>query len=126
MSLGLLTSRDAVLAAMAEFDELGREAFLERYGYGRAKSHFVEHDGRLYDSKAVAGVAVGYEHREPGPLRASEITGENEAHWHPRGSAPNRHRFTVSDSYSNHCPLSAVRAALSDACGGGARAPDRA
>jgi hypothetical protein len=27
-----LTSRDAVLDAIAEFDQLGRDAFLEKYG----------------------------------------------------------------------------------------------
>src|SRR5689334_13134103 len=75
MSLALLTSRDAVLAAMREFDELGREGFLAKYGYGRANAYFVEQDGHLYDSKALAGVAVGIEHPERGPLRANEFSG---------------------------------------------------
>jgi MoxR-like ATPase len=74
MSLALLTSPDAVLAAMREFDELGRESFLAKYGYGRANAYFVEHDGHLYDSKALAGVAVGFEHPERGPLRANEFS----------------------------------------------------
>src|SRR4051794_37158518 len=77
MSLALLTSRDAVLAAMREFDELGREAFLAKYGYGRADAYFVQHDGDLYDSKAIAGVAVGIEHPERGPLKPSEFVGGN-------------------------------------------------
>src|SRR4051812_4918404 len=74
MSLALLTSRDAVVAAMREFDELGREGFLAKYGYGRANAYFVERDGHLYDSKALAGVAVGFEHPERGPLRANEFS----------------------------------------------------
>ena len=56
MSLALLTSPEAVLEAMREFDELGREGFLAKYGYGPAKAFFVEQDGHLYDSKALAGV----------------------------------------------------------------------
>jgi hypothetical protein len=38
---GELTSREAVERALDEFDKLGREAFLERYGYGYAKTWFV-------------------------------------------------------------------------------------
>lgn len=33
--LSALTSVNAVLAAMAEFDAVGREAFMTTYGYGR-------------------------------------------------------------------------------------------
>ncbi|MDQ7906854.1 HNH endonuclease [Phytohabitans sp. ZYX-F-186] len=52
-------TRQAVLDAMEEFDRLGRDAFLERYKFGRALTYFVEHDGKLYDSKALAGYAHG-------------------------------------------------------------------
>jgi hypothetical protein len=47
MALNLLTSRDAVLAAVREFDELGRDAFLAKYGYDRALSYFVERPREL-------------------------------------------------------------------------------
>jgi 5-methylcytosine-specific restriction enzyme A len=50
---------DAVAAALHEFDRLGREQFLEASGFGRAKSYFVEQDGKLYDSKAIVGYAHG-------------------------------------------------------------------
>ncbi len=49
----------AVLAAIAEFDRLGREEFLRTTGFGRSRLYFVVHDGRLYDSKAIAGYAHG-------------------------------------------------------------------
>lgn len=75
MSLTLLTSPEAVRQAIAEFDALGREAFLEKYGYGPSDHYFLRLDGRLYDSKAIAGVAVGYEHPERGPLRPNEFSG---------------------------------------------------
>ncbi|WP_338906614.1 HNH endonuclease [Streptomyces nigra] len=50
-------SRESVLKAVAEHDELGREAFLSRYGFGKAVSYVLVHEGREYDSKAIAGVA---------------------------------------------------------------------
>lgn len=36
---------------------MGRDAFLDTYGYKRAREYFLVHDGRRYDSKAIAGVA---------------------------------------------------------------------
>ncbi|GAA3120411.1 hypothetical protein GCM10010466_09190 [Planomonospora alba] len=67
--------REMVLDAIAEYDLLGRDAFLERYGYGPARDYFLLHQGRRYDSKAIAGVA----HRGVGgrPLRADEFSGGN-------------------------------------------------
>lgn len=56
-------TREAVEAAVAEFDALGRTAFLEKYGFGPARMYVLEIDGRHYDSKAIAGVA----HRFLGP-----------------------------------------------------------
>lgn len=53
-------TREAVLKAIAEFDRLGRPAFLERHGYGEARDYFLVVAGRNYDSKAIAGVAYGY------------------------------------------------------------------
>ncbi len=75
MSVNLLTSREAVLEAIREWDELGRDDFLRKYGYGSAKSYFVQHNGKGYDSKAIAGVAVGKQFPERGPLRNNEFSG---------------------------------------------------
>lgn len=61
-SLDELTSADAVRRAMALFDELGRDAFLERHGYGRAHRFWLVEEGGRYDSKAIAGVAWGFQH----------------------------------------------------------------
>jgi 5-methylcytosine-specific restriction enzyme A len=49
----------SVLAAVAEFDRLGREAFLKATGFGPARAYFLRHDGKLYDSKAIVGYAHG-------------------------------------------------------------------
>jgi 5-methylcytosine-specific restriction protein A len=59
MSLGEIT-RAAVLAAIAEYDELGQDDFLARYGFERARSCLLIHDGKAYDSKAIVGVAHGF------------------------------------------------------------------
>jgi hypothetical protein len=73
--LGDLTSRDAVLAAIEEFDRLGREEFLRQHGFGKAYGYFVRHNGRPYDSKAIAGVAHGYQWPDRVQLRASDFSG---------------------------------------------------
>jgi 5-methylcytosine-specific restriction enzyme A len=52
MALSDLTTT-SILRALAQFDELGREAFLQRYGFGRARGYFVLHNGNRYDSKAM-------------------------------------------------------------------------
>jgi len=56
MALSDLTSRDAVLAAIKEFDDLGRETFLKKHGFGPARQFFIEHGSQRYDSKAIAGL----------------------------------------------------------------------
>jgi diadenosine tetraphosphate (Ap4A) HIT family hydrolase len=73
--LSALTSRRAVLQAIDEFDRLGRDAFLAKYGYGPARRYFLEHDGRHYDSKAIVGVAHGHQYPNRGPLANTEFSG---------------------------------------------------
>ena len=67
--------RSAVLLAVAEFDELGRDAFLAQHGFGRARSYFLLHDGKLYDSKAIVGAAHGFARPGEGALKASDFSG---------------------------------------------------
>lgn len=64
----------AVTAALDEFDALGRDAFLKRYGFGPARSYFVERGGKRYDSKAIAGAAHA-KLPNRSPLKASEFSG---------------------------------------------------
>ena len=66
---------DAVLKAMAEYDRLGRAAFLSKYGFKKARSYYVLHDGRRYDSKALAGAAHQYVSDSKEPLTAAEFSG---------------------------------------------------
>lgn len=74
MALGVL-SRDAIERAMAEYDELGRDAFLSKHGFGRATAYALVVDGREYDPKAIAGVAYGFDHPSEGTLKNTEFNG---------------------------------------------------
>jgi 5-methylcytosine-specific restriction protein A len=65
MALADLTDPDAVRQAIAEFDERGRDAFLEEYGFHPARDNFIELNGKQYDSKAIVGVAHQYQHGSP-------------------------------------------------------------
>jgi 5-methylcytosine-specific restriction enzyme A len=67
-------TREAVLAAIAEYDRLGREEFLNQHGFDRARQYILVHGGKRYDSKAIVGVAHGF---LPGKttLAASEFSG---------------------------------------------------
>jgi 5-methylcytosine-specific restriction protein A len=75
MALTDLT-HEAVDAAIAEYNSLGGEAFLRKYGYRPARSYFlVDGDGRRYPSKAIAGVAHGYITTSSSPLKSDEFSG---------------------------------------------------
>ena len=74
MPLGTLT-RESIERAIAEFDDLGRDAFLSKYGFGRATSYALVVNGREYDPKAIAGVAYGLDHPAEGPLKNTDFSG---------------------------------------------------
>jgi 5-methylcytosine-specific restriction protein A len=78
MALADIT-RAAVEQAIREFDQLGRDAFLETHGFGRSRQYVLVHEGRDYDSKAILGVAHGF---VPGrePLSAGEFSGGVNGH----------------------------------------------
>jgi 5-methylcytosine-specific restriction protein A len=73
MALNDITSRE-VLLAIAEYDELGQDGFLDRHGFDPARQYFLIHDGKRYDSKAIVGVAHGYLPGETA-LAANEFSG---------------------------------------------------
>ncbi len=75
MALRDLTSREAVLAAMDEFNTLGRAGFLQHYGFGQARDYEVTFDGKRYDSKAIVGAAHGHQHPSLGPLKSGDFSG---------------------------------------------------
>lgn len=73
-----VTSREAVLAAMAEFDQIGREAFLAKYGFGPSREYIVVANGRQYDSKALLGAAYSYQFDGQERLRSEDFSGGDE------------------------------------------------
>jgi hypothetical protein len=74
MAMGEI-QRSAILSAIAEFDVLGREEFLKRYGFGKARNYFLVHDGKYYDSKAIVGVAHRYQFPQAGILTSDDFSG---------------------------------------------------
>ncbi|MFE7128082.1 hypothetical protein [Streptomyces sp. NPDC057617] len=72
MRRGAIT-RQSVLKAIAEYDELGREAFLSKYGYSKARTYVLVHEGREYDTKAIAGVAHKWDQERA--LKPAEFSG---------------------------------------------------
>ena len=75
MSLSDIKSQKPVLKAIAEYDRLGADRFLEKHGFGRSVSYWLVHNGRKYDSKAIIGAAHGYVRRGLGHLKASDFKG---------------------------------------------------
>lgn len=67
--------RESVLKAIDEFDALGRERFLEKYGFGQSRTYFLVYGGKFYDSKAIYGAAYRFENSSHGPLRPSDFCG---------------------------------------------------
>lgn len=75
--LSRLQSPAAVQAALSEFIQLGRTAFLNRYGFGKSRDYLVRdpQSGELCDSKAVVGAAFGHQFPEEGPLKPADFSG---------------------------------------------------
>lgn len=63
--LSQLTDPEAVERAIAEFDDLGRDGFLAKYGFGKGRTFFLVRSGKRYDAKAIVGAAYGFQHGQP-------------------------------------------------------------
>jgi hypothetical protein len=70
-------SRQHVLAAIHEYDEVGQDAFLGRYGFAPSREHVVRHANQSYDSKALLGASLGY--ATGTPATAAEFTSSKTA-----------------------------------------------
>jgi hypothetical protein len=68
-----LTDRAAVLSAIAEYDRLGQKSFLGKYVFGPSTGYVLREGGRDYDSKAIAAVAFGIQHKTA-PLTTNPVT----------------------------------------------------
>ncbi|MFC5214297.1 HNH endonuclease [Streptomyces coerulescens] len=96
MKIQDLTDAEAVKAALAEFDDLGGIAFRKRYDFGASTRYYVSHAGRLYDAKAIAGVAHGHQHPDAGALTNDQFDGGEAA----TNKVLRSLGFTVLDSHS--------------------------
>lgn len=72
--LGSVT-REAVLTVVAEVDRIGRDQFLKKHGFERARTYELVVGDQRYDSKAVVGVAYGIANPLIGPLRPRDFSG---------------------------------------------------
>jgi len=68
MAFSEVNDPTAVRMAVREFDRIGRDAFLRKYGFRRARGYVLVLDGKRYDSKAIFGAAHGYQFPKLGPL----------------------------------------------------------
>ena len=69
-------------AAIAEFDALGRDSFLRKYGFRPSQSYFIKTEQGLYDFTAIAGVADHLSLWNVGPLWPEKFVGDDEAKRH--------------------------------------------
>lgn len=70
-----VTDRAAVEAAMDEYDQIGRDAFLAKYRFGPALRYFVTRHGNRYDSKAIYGAAHRIQFPEDGDVDTNDFSG---------------------------------------------------
>ncbi|MGO8734431.1 MAG: hypothetical protein ACLQVM_16780 [Terriglobia bacterium] len=70
MAFGDIGSPEAVRRAIRECDQMGRDAFLEHYHFKRARAYYLRYGRRLYDSKAIVGVAHRFQFPAKGALRS--------------------------------------------------------
>lgn len=60
MPLFTAVTADHIHLALAEYDDLGADAFRDRYGFGPSREYVLLHEGRSYDSEAILGAALGH------------------------------------------------------------------
>lgn len=57
----MIQKPESILQAIRECEKMGRDAFLKKYGRGKAQSYFLVYDGEEYDSKAIVCAAYEFE-----------------------------------------------------------------
>jgi hypothetical protein len=73
MGLAEITS-EGVEKAIAEFDELGRDEFLQKHGFGKDKDRFLVRNGKRYDLNAIIGVVHGHSEEDREPLTSDDFS----------------------------------------------------
>ena len=57
MAISEINKPESVIQAVKEFDLIGRDAFLSKYGFSPSKVYFLKLKDKEYDSKAILGAA---------------------------------------------------------------------
>lgn len=70
-----LTESTAVEGAISEFRRLGRDEFLDRYGFGESRDYFILDNGEMIDSKPVVAAALALQHPAAARLGPDDFTG---------------------------------------------------
>src|SRR3978361_123615 len=74
MALADLTSNEAVLEALAEFERIGEEAFLQKYGFSQSYDYVIRHELNDYPAEAILGAAYGGQFPDAGPLSHTTLS----------------------------------------------------
>lgn len=70
-----LSDPEAVVAAIAEYDEIGRGEFLRKHVFGRSRRYWILWQGKYYDAHAILAVAYGVQFPTLGPLKKTDFSG---------------------------------------------------
>jgi 5-methylcytosine-specific restriction protein A len=73
-SLASIT-KEAVEKAIAEYDSMGRETFLRKFGFHKARDYRIVVGTKEYDSKAIMGAAHAYSTPGGRPLKPGDFSG---------------------------------------------------
>jgi 5-methylcytosine-specific restriction protein A len=65
----------AVAAAITEFQDIGREAFIAKYRFGASRDYFLVHENLLVDTKPVIAAAYAIRHPDRAPLKPHDFSG---------------------------------------------------
>lgn len=102
MTLSDLTSVEAVRQAASEVLRLGRQQFLERYGYSKSTKYLALVDGIAFDSKPLLSFAYSIQFPERGRLPTSSFSGGNQT-----GQTLKRLGFKLIPVSAYHHPIDA-------------------
>lgn len=69
-----ITDARAIERAIRLSDRMGRVAFREHHGFGKARGYFLRYAGKTYDSKPIVAVAYGFQHKTK-PLKFNDFGG---------------------------------------------------
>tara|TARA_B100002052_G_scaffold244495_1_gene229939 strand:- start:328 stop:783 length:456 start_codon:yes stop_codon:yes gene_type:complete len=74
-------TKNAVLKSIEEYETIGQENFLSKYGYKKQTKYTLIYEDKHYTPKAIFGVAWSYQFPKDEPLKSSDLSsGEKYPH----------------------------------------------